>query len=223
MERFDKIINDQQIINLYNQISDYEDVNNSRAHHNFNHVRNVADLVEKILTTLNYESDFIEEAKIASILHDTGCLNGKDGHADRGYEYAKKYIKDNNIILKYEDMVLSAIKNHSNGFETDNIITLALILADKLDIKYTRVAKEGYNIPGMKEMQYINDILVNINNNVLKIEFICDERINLPDLENYYFMPKVFKSIKAFADKMNLKSEVLINGSDWKAFSMIND
>ena len=218
MKKLSKVINDKQIIDIYNQIYKFEEINKTRAHHDFNHVKNVASLVEKLLNSLGFEKEFIEEAKIAAILHDTGCLQGKDGHADRGYEYAKKYIKDNNIILKYEDMVLDAIKNHRDGFKTDNIITLALLLADKLDIKYTRVAKAGYNVPGMKEMQYINDILVNINNKVLKVEFVCNERINLQDLENYYFMQKVFKSIKAFASKMSLESEVLINGSNWEAF-----
>ncbi len=84
---------------------------------------------------LNYNEDLIYSTKIASILHDTGALQGKDGHAFRSYEFAKKYFEDNNINLKNQEQVLEAIKIHSDGFDTDNVIALCLILADKLDDK----------------------------------------------------------------------------------------
>lgn len=222
MKKLSKVINDKQIIDIYNQIYKFEEINKARAHHDFNHVINVSLLIEKLLNSLNYDFDVIEEAKIAAILHDTGCLYGKDGHADRSYEFAKQYIKENNVELKYKEQVLEAIKNHSSGFKTDNVITLVLILADKLDIKYTRVAKAGLHVEGMKEMQYIRDILVNIEKDILQIEFICDFKINIKRLEEYYFMEKVFKSIKAFARKMNLHPKVLVNGKEWKAFYKVN-
>ena len=122
-------------------------------------------------------------------------------------------------MLENEDLVLDAIKIHSDGFESDNIIALVLIISDKLDIKYTRVAKEGYNAKGMKELQYIKDILVDINDNNLEIQFICDDKINKKELEEFYFMAKVFKSIITFSVKMNLKPNVLFNNSKWQLFN----
>ncbi|VYU66982.1 HD domain-containing protein [Clostridium paraputrificum] len=219
MDNFNKIANDKTIINIYNKISEFEDLDKGWAHHDLDHVKNVAKLVESLLRQLEYEESFIEEAKIAAILHDIGAIEGKKNHALRSYNFAKKYITENNIILKNKDLVLDAIKIHSDGFDSDNIIALTLILSDKLDIKHTRVAKEGYNIKGMKELQYIQDIYVVIKNKNLKIQFICDDKINKNELEEFYFIIKVFKSIISFSRKMNLNPQVLFNNNEWNLFN----
>lgn len=219
MDNFNKIANDKTIINIYNKISEFEDLDKVWAHHDLDHVKNVAKLVESLLRQLEYEESFIEEAKIAAILHDIGAIEGKKNHALRSYNFAKKYITENNIILKNKDLVLDAIKIHSDGFDSDNIIALTLILSDKLDIKHTRVAKEGYNIKGMKELQYIQDIYVVIKNKNLKIQFICDDKINKNELEEFYFIIKVFKSIISFSRKMNLNPQVLFNNNEWNLFN----
>ena len=85
---FNKIKNDQTIIAIYKKIHEYEDNEGARAYHDFNHVNNVATYCEKILRSLKFDEDFIMEAKIAAILHDTGCTEGKDNHAYRSYEFA---------------------------------------------------------------------------------------------------------------------------------------
>ena len=218
MDNFNRIKNNKEIIELYNKISDYEDLTKGWAHHNFEHVNNVAEMTGEILKKLGYNDKFIEEAKIAAILHDTGCLEGKDNHTIRSYEYAKRYLERNNVKLENEDLVLEAIKNHSSGFDTENTIALALILSDKLDIKHTRVAKEGYNIEGMRQLQYIKDILININDNYIEINFLCDELINKLELEEFYFTEKIFNAINAFSKKINLKPIVLFNNENWTKF-----
>lgn len=214
--QFEKIYNSSEIRNIYNKIDRIENESqNAYAHHNFDHVNNVMNITEQILKSLNVNNTLIEEAKIAAVLHDTGAVDGKQGHAYRSYEFAKKFFYDNKINLKNEQLVLDAIKNHSDGFDTDNIIQLALILADKLDIKYTRVAKQGYNIEGMRQMQYINDISLSIENDCLKIKFICDNKIDKNELEQYYFMKKVGSAISSFAKKFNLRKELYFNDRIW--------
>ena len=215
---YELIKNDKTIINIYNKIHKYEDEEKGRAYHDFNHVTNVAKLVRELLESLNFDDKFIDEAQVAAILHDTGCIKGKEGHPERSYEYAKEYLEKNNIHLKNESMVLEAIKNHSNGFDTNNIITLTLILADKLDIKKTRISTEGCKVIGNRQYQYIKDISLKIDKNKLEIYFDCDEQINLKEMEEYYFTTKLFKAIKSFSAKMKLQPEVFINNEDWKAF-----
>ena len=39
----------------------------------------------------------MNEAKIAALLHDTGCIKGKENHAIRSYGFAKKNLVDNKI------------------------------------------------------------------------------------------------------------------------------
>ena len=216
MSKFEQIVNDEKIIQQYNKISEFEDLDKGWAHHNLEHVKNVARLVEVLLKKLNYDEDFIEEAKIAAILHDVGALEGKNNHALRSYEFAKKYFDENNILLKNIELVLDAIKSHSDGFNSDNIMTLTLIISDKLDIKHTRVAKEGYNVKGMRQLQYIKDILVDIDNKNLEIKFVCDDKININELEEFYFMIKVFRAIKTFSEKMNLTPKIFLNNYKWE-------
>lgn len=221
MNKFERVQKDRKIIEVYSKISEFEDKDKGLAYHNLEHVTNVSNLVEVLLKKFNYDENFIEEAKIAAILHDTGAIEGKENHAQRSYEFAKEYIKTNKIILKNEELVLEAIKIHSDGFNSDNIIALTLILSDKLDIKYTRVAAEGYNVKGMRELQYIKDILIEIKDGCLEIQFICSDNINKKELEEFYFMIKVFKAIVAFSEKMNLNSKVLFNEDEWEIFNKI--
>ena len=80
MDKFNKIVNDKEIIEVYNKISEFEYLDIGWAHHNLDHVKNVAKLVESLLKKLDYSESFIEEAKIAAILHDVGALEGKNNH-----------------------------------------------------------------------------------------------------------------------------------------------
>ncbi len=218
VDYFKKIRNDKEIIEIYKKIHEYEDAKGGYAYHDYNHVNNVANYCEKILKELKYDDDFICEAKVAAILHDTGCIEGKENHAYRSYEYAKKYLKEKNISLKNEGLVLDAIKNHSDGFITDNIIQLVIILADKIDIKKSRITKAGKQVEGNRQYQYINDIQFKIENNNFYINFICDEKINLEELNNYYFTKKVFNAIQSFSKKFNLSPKVSINNKTWEEF-----
>ena len=215
---FNKIQNDESIIAIYRKIYEREEAEGSYAYHDYNHVNNVANYCEKILKSLKYDDDFICEAKIAAILHDTGCIEGKENHAYRSYEYAKKYLEENNIPLKNKDLILDAIKNHSDGFITDNIIQLVIILVDKIDIKKSRISKAGKQVEGNRQYQYINDIQFKITNNNFYINFICDEEISLDELNNYYFTKKVFKAIKSFSNRLNLSPKVSINNKLWEEF-----
>lgn len=215
---YELVKSDNDIIKIYNEVNDYENREKQMAYHDYNHVINVSRMVRELLESLNYDKDFIDEAQVAAVLHDTGCTEGKEDHEIRSYEFAKDYLKKNNIQLKNKDMVLEAIKNHRNGFDTDNIITLTLILADKLDIKKTRVTREGCNVIGNRQYQYVNDINLKIDQNNLKVYFDCDEQMNLKEVEEYYFTSKVFKAIRSFSDKMKLKPDVFINNEKWMAF-----
>jgi len=221
MERFNFIKNDKRIHKLYNDIQEYEDREKGWGYHNFDHVSNVVRWVEQLLREFKYDDDFIEEAMIAGILHDTGCLEGKKDHQFRSYEFAKNYLKENNIKLKNEQMVLDAIKLHSDGFDTDNIMALVLILSDKLDIKFNRVTIEGAKVEGMRQMRFIKEAEIKIFDNTLKINYICVDGIDLKELEGYYFIPKVFKAIKTFGEKFNLKIELTMNNKLWDAYYLI--
>lgn len=213
---YEIIKSDKYIIDIYNKIGEKEEIAKKWAYHNYNHAINVTMLVERILKSLNYNSKLIEGAMIASIMHDIGALEGKKDHATRSYERAKKYFDKNNIDFEYKEEVLEAIKLHSDGFNTNNIIALSLILADKLDIKSTRVCTGGYEIEGMRQLAHIKDIDIQIDSNILKVNFLVDNEIDIQELNNYYFTKKVFKAIESFANKLNLEYTILMNNKIWK-------
>lgn len=210
-EIYNNILNDEDIRNIYNSIHIYEDEEKGWAYHDFNHVLNVSSLVEQILIKLKYDEELIYSAKIASILHDVGAILGKDNHALRSYEYAINYFLEKNIDIKYKNEVLEAIKIHSDGFSTDNIIALSIILADKLDVKYTRVAEEGKTIEGHRQYLNIIDIKTEIDNNYLKIYFTTNNNFDFEEFNNYYFTKKIYKAIESFAKKIKLKYEIFID------------
>ena len=149
------------------------------------------------------------------MLHEVGALEGKDEHAERSFIYAKKLFNDNNWVFEGMEDVLDAIKNHSAGFDSDNIITLTIILADKLDIKKSRISEEGLKIEGNRQYGHIEDIVINIENNMLIVNFITDSKINKEEVNNYYFTKKVFKAIDSFCKKLGLKYSVLMDGKTW--------
>ncbi len=212
---YNKILNDNSIKSLYKEIEMFEDKEKGWAYHNYEHVLNVANIVEKTLLSIGCNQEFILKAKIACLLHDVGALQGKDNHAYRSYEYAKKYFKDNNIVFDGIEDVLEAIKIHSNGFDTNNLIALALIFADKLDIKKSRIAEEGKKVVGNRQYAHINDIFINIDNKCLIVNFITDGNMDMKEVNEYYFTKKVFNAIKSFSSKVGLTYKVLLDDNIW--------
>ena len=128
------------------------------------------------------------------------------------YEIAKKYLEENKIILKYHNEVLQAIRNHRNDFCSNNLILRALVLSDKLDITKERISKFGMDIIGMRQLQHIYDVVVDLQNDIFIVNFLTDENIDINELlEEYSFMKKVFLSIKAYANFINLDYMIKIN------------
>lgn len=210
-EVYVQLINNKEILNIYKKIEDREILDGGYAYHNMNHINNVTNIATNLLIKLNYDDNTIYKSKIACLLHDTGAIEGKEGHAKRSYEFAKELFKSNNWFFLDSNKILDAIKNHSNGFDDDSILTLTIILADKLDIKSSRITDYGKQIIGNRQYGHILDILIDIQNNKLIINFITDNNLDINEFNDYYFTKKVFKAIESFSNKLNLEYEILID------------
>ena len=204
--------NDNYILEMYKKIEIYENDHYAPAYHSKVHAFNVTKLIKEILSLTTSNLQLIENAEIAGLLHDLGCYKGKEDHEKRSYEIAKKYLEENRIILKYHNEVLQAIRNHRNDFCSNNLILRALVLSDKLDITKERISKFGMDIIGMRQLQHIYDVVVDLQNDIFIVNFLTDENIDINELlEKYSFMKKVFLSIKAYANFINLDYMIKIN------------
>ena len=215
IKMFEKIKNDPYIFDCYLTADNHKNPDGFWVYHGLKHINNVIDTVEKILIQLDYDKEYIDNAKIAALLHDIGYGGIKKDHEIRSYEITKEYFKNNNIKLKYEDEILDAIKLHREGFNSDNLMALVLILADKIDIKKTRLAIGGYNIEGLNQYQYIDDIIILKEGNDFIVQFIINENANKQKLEEWYFTKKVFNAIESFSNHLNFNSKVLWNNDEW--------
>lgn len=108
--------------------------------HSFAHVTKVALDAARILEILGYSEREIELAKIAGYMHDIGNLVNRNEHSQSGAIMAFRIL--DNLGMDAEDMatIVTAIGNHDEGTGVAvNAVAAALILADKTDVRRTRV------------------------------------------------------------------------------------
>lgn len=108
--------------------------------HSFAHVEKVAHNAAMILTTLGYDERTIELARIAGMMHDIGNVINRIDHAQSGAVMAFRILDNMNMPASEICSIISAIGNHDE--ETGmplNPISAALIIADKTDVRRSRV------------------------------------------------------------------------------------
>ena len=108
--------------------------------HSFPHVTHVAETVGYILETLDYDPHTIEVAKIAAYLHDIGNLVNRVDHSLSGAIMAFRILDHMNLEPEDVATIVTAIGNHDEGTGVPvNAVAAALILADKSDVRRSRV------------------------------------------------------------------------------------
>ena len=113
--------------------------------HSFAHVGLVASRGEYILKTLGYDPHKIELVKIASYLHDIGNVVNRREHSQSGAVMAFRIL--DRLDMEAQDIatIVSAIGNHDEGEgEAVNEVAAALIIADKSDVRRTRVRNRDF-------------------------------------------------------------------------------
>lgn len=108
--------------------------------HSFPHVCKVAEMAGRILTELGYDEHTVELAKIAGYMHDIGNVVNRIDHAQSGAIMAFRIL--DKLGMDDEDIatIISAIGNHDESTAYPvNVVAAALIIADKSDVRETRV------------------------------------------------------------------------------------
>ena len=111
--------------------------------HSFAHVCHVADMAGYILTTMGYDERTVELAKIAGYLHDIGNLVNRSEHSQSGAVMAWTLLQSMGCDPGELATIVTAIGNHDEGTGVPvNPVAAALILADKADVRRSRVRNQ---------------------------------------------------------------------------------
>lgn len=113
--------------------------------HSLAHVSKVASIAKYILETLNYSEREIELAQIAGYMHDIGNIVNREDHAQSGAVMAFRLLDQMGATPEENATIISAIGNHDEGTAVAiNPIAAALILADKTDVRRSRVRNRDF-------------------------------------------------------------------------------
>ena len=108
--------------------------------HSFAHVTKCANVASRLLRDLGYSEREQELAKIAGYMHDIGNVVNREDHAQSGAIMAFRLLDKLGMDASDIAAVVTAIGNHDEhtAFPV-NAISAALILADKTDVRRSRV------------------------------------------------------------------------------------
>ena len=182
--------------------------------HSFAHVSMVAAGCKYILETMDYPARLTELARIAAYLHDIGNLVNRVDHSQSGAVMAFRILDKLGMDPEEISEIVTAIGNHDEGTgKPVSPMAAALILADKSDVRRSRVRADGTNF----------DIHDRVNYSVQKSELKIDENrteitLNL-GIDTHYgsvmdyfeiFMERMVLCRKA-AEELGLQFRLVIN------------
>ena len=183
--------------------------------HSFAHVTKVAELASEILLTLEYSEREAELAKMAGYLHDIGNVVNRVEHAQSGAVMAFRILDKMGADPEDIATIITAIGNHDESTAYPvNAVAAALILADKTDVRYTRVRNQDFSSFDIHDR-------VNYSVKESKVEVVKDSHITLDliietkmcTVMDYFeiFLNRMILCRKA-AEKLGLNFQLVING-----------
>lgn len=139
MITFEDIKNSKEI-QTYIRKADDSLVELGYTEHSFAHVGKVASQAQEILVKLGYDERTSELARIAGYMHDIGNVVNRVDHAQSSAIMAFRILDKMGMDVAEIATIISAIGNHDEATAVPvNAVAAALILADKSDVRRTRV------------------------------------------------------------------------------------
>lgn len=183
--------------------------------HSFSHVIHVARTAGYILDTLGYDARTVELAKIAGYLHDIGNLVNRKDHSQSGAVMAWSILNDMGCDPGELATIVTAIGNHDEGTGVPvNAVAAALILADKADVRWTRVRnKDATTFDIHDRVNYSvkkSEMTINREKTQVTLSLTIDNSCS--SVMDYFeiFMDRMILCRKA-AERLGLKFSLIIN------------
>lgn len=208
-------IRKNETINQYIRKADESLIALGYTEHSFPHVTRVAENAKKILLEFGYSSHEAELAQIAGYLHDIGNVVNRIDHAQSGAIMAFRLLDTLKVDTEDVSTIITAIGNHDEGTAFPvNPIAAALIIADKTDVRYTRVRnKDIASFDIHDRVNYaVRRSSLHINKDAgIDLELTLDTGIC--SLMDYFeiFLSRMMLCRKA-AEKLGTNFGLLING-----------
>lgn len=183
--------------------------------HSFAHVIHVAEMAGQLLETLGYDPRTVELAKIAGYLHDIGNLVNRSEHSQSGAVMAWSILNDMGCDPGEVATIVTAIGNHDEGTGVPvNAVAAALILADKADVRWTRVRNRDMSTFDIHDrVNYSvkkSSLTVSDDKSIVNLDLTVDTKLS--SVMDYFeiFMNRMILCRKA-ADKLGLRFTLTIN------------
>ena len=212
--RYEDVVKDETV-KTYIQKADETLIALGYTEHSFAHVTKVAKLASDILLTLGYSEREAELAAIAGYLHDIGNVINRVDHAQSGAVMAFRILDRMGADPEDIATIITAIGNHdeSTAFPV-NSIAAALILADKTDVRYTRVRNQdlaSYDIHDRVNYSVKESNVIIEKNSHIELRLTVETK--MCSVMDYFeiFLERMLLCRKA-AEKLELKFRLVING-----------
>lgn len=181
------------------------------------HCTIVAERAAYILRTFGYSEREIELAKIAGFMHDIGNAVNRSHHAEHGAVIANTILRDTDMSVEDRVTVVSAIGNHdeSTGGAKD-VISAALIIADKTDVRRNRVRpQDRKNFDIHDRVNYAvtaAELTINMEKNTIELSLEIDET-SCTMYEYFEIFLGRMMMCRGAAEMLGAKFRLIANGS----------
>ena len=193
--------------------------------HSNAHVERAAATAFMILDTLGYDARTCELAQIAAYMHDIGNVINRVDHAQSGAVMAFRLLDNLGVPAEEIALIVSAIGNHDEKTAAPvTPIAAALIIADKSDVRRSRVRSEnGPFIPTAENLAHDIHDRVNYAVESSHVKFSEDKSEIILELTIDLEISSVMEYFEIFLSRMDLcrraanslgvKFGVVINGA----------
>ena len=203
-------------IRTYIQQADASLIALGYTEHSFAHVTRVAETTGYILRTMGFPDRTVELGKIAGYLHDLGNLVNRVSHSQSGAIMAFRLLDKLGFEAGEIAIITTAIGNHDEGTGLPvNDLAAALILADKSDVRRTRVRNQDlscFDIHDRVNYSVVSSTLtINPERTQILLELSVDPQYS--SVMDYFeiFLNRMILCRKA-AEKLALTFRLVING-----------
>lgn len=215
MIRYEEIVKNPKI-RTYIEEADRSLLALGYTEHSFAHVTRVASTASEILRILGRDGRTCELARIAGYLHDVGNLVNRVAHSQSGAIIAFRLLEEMGAPAEETALITTAIGNHDEGTGVPvNEIAAALILADKSDVRRTRVRNEDLATFDIHDrVNYsVTDASLTINDEHTTITLSLCIDTAYGSVMDYFeiFLGRMMLCRKA-AERLGLSFKLVING-----------